>query len=107
MENMSFQSCHFLLLLKWFFSLVLPSNCKDCGGDWHDDNNQEQVIICTVIPCILLVAAISTFYVMLKRQLKHRRQEQDQIEAYNVSYATNDNVVAYLDQQKSSSKEVF
>lgn len=44
---------------------------------------------------------------MLKRQLKHRRQEQDQTEAYFVSYATNDNVVAYLDQQKSSSKEVF
>ena len=95
MENISFQSCHFLLLLKWFFSSVLPINCKDCGGHWHDDNNQEQVIICTVIPCILLVAAISTFYVMLKRQLKHLRQEQDQIEAYNVSYVTNDNVVAY------------
>ena len=107
MENISFQSCHFLLLLKWFFSSVLPINCKDCGGHWHDDNNQEQVIICTVIPCILLVAAISTFYVMLKRGLKHLRQEQDQIEAYSVSYVTNDNVVAYLDQWKSLSKEVF
>ena len=35
---------------------------------------------------------------MLKRGLKHLRQEQDQIEAYSVSYVTNDNVVAYLDQ---------
>lgn len=40
---------------------------------------------------------------MLKRRLKHLRQEQEQIEAYSVSYVTNDNVVAYLDQRKSSS----
>ena len=102
MKIMSFESCHFLLLLKcFFFSLVLPTNCKDYGGQWYDDNNQEQVIICTSITCILLVATISIFYIMLKRRLKHLRQEQDQIEAYNVSSVTNDNIVASLDQRKN------
>ena len=102
---MSFESCHFLLLLKLLFSLVLPTNCNNCGGQSHDDNNHEQVIIGTIIPCILLVAAI--FYIMVKRQFKHLRQEHYQIEAYSVSSITNDNIVAYLDQQKSSSREVF
>ena len=104
---MSFESCHFLLLLKLLFSLVLPTNCNNCGGQSHDDNNHEQVIIGTILSCILLVAAISIFYIMVKRQFKHLRQEQYQIEAYDVSSVTNDNIVAYLDQQKSSSKEVF
>ena len=44
---------------------------------------------------------------MLKWQWKHLRQEQDQLQfvSYNVSSVTNDNIVAYLDQWKSSSKE--